>query len=110
MAVIGQESNYKHCVIGDDGEAYGLMQVHPSQHGDRMERMKISEDELLDPYANVVVGVDYLAECIEEGGLVWGLMAYNGGASYANEMTKKGVISEYAESVMVLYELLKGGI
>lgn len=108
MAVIGQESNYKHCVIGDDGEAYGLMQIHPAQHEDRMARLKITKDELLDPYANVVVGVDYLAECIEEGGLEWGLMAYNGGFKYANEMTKQGVISEYAESVMMLTELLKG--
>lgn len=106
MAVIGQESNYQHCALGDEGNAYGLMQVHPSQHGDRMERLKVSD--LYDPYENVTVGIDYLAACIEEGGLEWGLMAYNGGFQYANEMTKQGVVSEYAESVMMLTELLKG--
>lgn len=102
MAVIGIESNYKADEIGDSGNAYGLMQVHPSQHSDRMARLKISKEELLDPYANVVVGVDYLAECIERGGLEWGLMAYNGGPTYANEMTKQGIITEYAETVIYL--------
>ena len=102
MAVIGIESNYKADEIGDSGNAYGLMQVHPSQHSDRMARLKISKEELLDPYANVVVGVDYLAECIEKGGLEWGLMAYNGGPTYANEMTKQGIITEYAETVIYL--------
>ena len=106
MSVIGQESNYQHCALGDEGNAYGLMQVHPSQHGDRMERLKVTD--LYDPYENVIVGVDYLAECIEEGGLVWGLHCYNGGASYANEKEAQGVVSEYAESVMMLTELLKG--
>ena len=106
MAVIGQESNYQHCALGDDGNAYGLMQVHPSQHGDRMERLKVSD--LYDPYENVIVGVDYLAECIEEGGLEWGLHCYNGGAKYANALHEQGTISEYAEGVMMLAELLKG--
>lgn len=106
MAVIGQESNYQHCALGDDGEAYGLMQIHPSQHGDRMERLKVSD--LYDPYENVIVGVDYLAECIEEGGLEWGLHCYNGGAKYANALHEQGTISEYAEGVMTLAELLKG--
>lgn len=107
MAVIGQESNYRHCLIGDDGKSKGLMQVQEKWHTERMERMKVTD--LMNPYENVIVGVDYLAECIEKGGLEWGLMAYNGGASYANEKTKQGVISEYAESVLFLYELLKGG-
>lgn len=102
LAVIGQESNYKADSIGDEGNAYGLMQVHPSQHEARMERLKV--ENLLDPYENVVVGIDYLAECIAEGGLEWGLMAYNGGPSYANEMTKQGVLTEYAESVIYLSE------
>ena len=102
MAVIGQESNYKADAVGDSGNAFGLMQVHPAQHEDRMERMKVTN--LLDPYENVVIGVDYLAECIEKGGLEWGLMAYNGGPTYANEMTKQGIITEYAESVIYLSE------
>lgn len=108
LAVIGQETNYKADAVGDEGNAYGLMQVHPAQHEARMERMKVTN--LLDPYENVVVGVDYLAECIEQGGLEWGLMCYNGGAAYADEMTKQGVVSEYAEGVMMLAELLENEI
>ena len=106
MAVIGQESNYRHCLTGDNGESYGLMQVMKSQHEERMDKLECTN--LLNPYENVTVGVDYLAECIEKGGLEWGLMAYNGGFKYANEMTKQGVVSEYAEGVMMLTDLLKG--
>lgn len=107
MAVIGQESNYKHCEIGDYGRSYGLMQIQKQFHEERMERLKVTD--LLDPYENVIVGVDYLAECIEKGDLEYGLMAYNGGMAYANEMTAQGTVSEYAESVLMLAELLKGG-
>ncbi len=106
LAVIGQESNYKADKIGDNGNSYGLMQVQPIWHEERMNTYNVTD--LLNPYENVLIGVDYLAECIEKGGLEWGLMAYNGGASYANEKTKQGVVSEYAESVMLLAELLEG--
>ncbi len=107
LAVIGQESNYKADVIGDNGNSYGLMQVQPAHHGGRMNQYNVTD--LLNPYENVLIGTDYLAECIAKGGIEWGLMAYNGGASYANEMTEQGVISEYAESVIMLAELLKEG-
>ena len=106
MAVIGQESNYQHCALGDDGNSYGLMQIQKRFHEERMERLKVSD--LYDPYENVIVGIDYLAELIEMGGLEWGLTAYNGGFQLANELEKQGVVSEYAESVMMLTEMLKG--
>ena len=105
LSVIGHESNYQHCALGDDGESYGLMQVKKKYHEDRMERLKVTD--LYDPYENVIVGVDYLAELIQKGGIEWGLMAYNGGIAYANEKTELGIITEYAESVLMLAELLK---
>ena len=105
MSIIGQESNFSHCIVGDDGESKGLMQVQEKWHTERMERLKV--DDLYDPYENVIVGVDYLAELLAKGDLEWALMAYNGGEAYADEMTKQGVVSEYAESVMMLAELLK---
>lgn len=107
LAVIGQESNYNADAIGDNGNSYGLMQVQPAQHGSRMNQYNVTD--LLNPYENILIGVDYLAECIEKGGLEWGLMAYNGGFEYANAMTEQGTITEYAESVLMLAELLRGG-
>jgi soluble lytic murein transglycosylase-like protein len=107
LAVIGIESNYKADVIGDNGNSYGLMQVQPKWHEERMVQYNVTD--LLNPYENALIGTDYLAECIEKGGLEWGLMCYNGGQAQANGYTEMGVVSEYAESVMVLSEFLKGG-
>ena len=104
IAVIAQESNYDAGAIGDNGNSVGLMQVQYHQHVDRITEFNVTD--LTNPYENVLVGVDYLAECIGKGGLEWGLMAYNGGFNHANNMTAQGVITEYAESVIYLSENL----
>ena len=107
LAVIGQESNYRADMVGDGGDSVGLMQVQPKWHAERMEKFNVTD--LTNPYENVLIGTDYLAECIGKGGLEWGLMCYNGGAEYANAKTEQGVVTEYVEGVMLLAELLKGG-
>lgn len=106
-AVIGIESNYKANSVGDNGDAYGLMQVQPKWYEAEMERLKISKEELLDPYANVVVGVDVLAGYVERFGVEYGLVAYNAGPDDAIAMKEQGTITEYAESVIMLADLLK---
>lgn len=98
-AIIEQESYFDSGKIGDDGASYGLMQVQPYWHEDRMELFDCHD--LLDPYQNVRVGIDYLAELIATGKSIdWVLMAYNGGPSYADEMRDAGTISEYAKQVL----------
>lgn len=78
IAMIRHESNYDPMDIGDGGNSYGLMQVQPRWHSDRMEKLGVSD--LFDPYQNVLVGVDYLDEMLDEGeGMEWALRAYNGG-------------------------------
>ena len=107
MAVIGQESNYNHCVLGDDGESYGLMQVQKSQHEDRMERLKVTD--LYDPYENVLVGIDYLAECMSKYPKVASaLTVYNAGERGANELYfSRGIDGNgYANKVMERWETL----
>lgn len=101
IAMIQRESTYKADVIGDNGEAFGLMQVQPKWHQERMDKLGVTD--LLDPYQNVIVGVDYLAEMIDKGnGLEWALMAYNAGATGAN----KGCGSTYAADVFEINESL----
>lgn len=100
LAVIEKESNYNASEIGDNGNSYGLMQVQPSQHWDRMERLGVTD--LLDPYQNVLVGIDYLAECLREyRTMEEALTVYNAGASGAEELYfSKGIMcSPYAEDV-----------
>lgn len=108
LAVIGQESNYKLDAVSEDGLCLGLMQVQKGCHEDRMDRL--GAVNLLDPYDNVIVGIDYLSECIERGGLKWGLMAYNGGPEYADAKTTQGITTEYVESILYLYESMGGGL
>lgn len=101
VSMIFHESNYDSAVIGenDSGYSYGLMQIMPRWNYDRMERLGCLD--LLNPYQNVRVGVDLLAEYIQKGyGIEWALMAYNGGPSYANRKAAEGVVSAYATRIM----------
>lgn len=99
LSVIEQESTYMADVMGDGGNAYGLMQIHPQWHQARMDELGYTD--LLNPYENVAVGIDYLAELANEGkGQAWMLMAYNGGADYADKLLEQGVTSEYALEVI----------
>ncbi len=101
VSMIFHESNFDSAVIGenDSGYSYGLMQIMPRWNYDRMERLGCLD--LLNPYQNVRVGVDLLAEYIQKGyGIEWALMAYNGGPSYANRKAAEGVVSGYATRIM----------
>lgn len=95
FAMAFHESTYKADNIGDGGNSYGLLQVQPKWHWERMKRFGCTDkDGLLDPYMNVTVAVDYLAEQIARyGDLAKGLTAYNKG-HYA------GTITNYAKNVM----------
>lgn len=98
-AIIQRESQFDPNTIGDNGASYGLMQVQPLWHEDRMELLNCND--LFDPYQNVRVGIDYLAELVKTGkSISWVLMAYNGGRSYADEMQEAGQVSQYAKDVI----------
>ena len=105
LAIIERESNYKKEAIGDNGESFGLMQVKAKYHYQRM--LDLGCTDLLDAYDNVRVGIDILAELVEQdNGIVWALMAYNGGRSYADDMTKQSKVSNYAKEVINRSETL----
>lgn len=97
MAMIKKESNYNPSNMGDGGRAYGLMQIHPRWHSGRMQRLGCTE--LLDPYHNVTVGIDYLAELYKKYDCDYAkaLTAYNQG-SY------KGTVTQYAKAVLAVAE------
>lgn len=100
MGVLKKESSFKTQTMGDRGEAYGLMQVQKKWHRARMN--KVGATDLLNPYDNVSVGIDYLAELYKANNKNWHktLMAYNGGQAYANRRTStyySRKVMEYAE-------------
>lgn len=111
VAMIGKESTYRADAKGDKGKSLGLMQIQPRWHYERMERLGC--DDLLDPYDNVTVGIDFLAELIEkyDGNVNMALMAYNAGATGAKRnWFSKGIYeNKYSKAVMTLAEELKEG-
>lgn len=99
IAMIERESNFKADTIGDKGDSFGLMQIQPKWHQERMNRLGCTD--LLDPFQNVTVGIDIIAGHIQTNADVeYVLMAYNGGSSYANKKLESGDISDYALSIV----------
>lgn len=111
MAMIFFESNYQADAIGDGGNSLGLMQIQERWHKDRMERLDV--DNLLNPYQNVTVGMDFLAELLDEydGNIEMALMAYNAGRSGAEEywFSKGEYSNDYSRKVVELAWLMNGG-
>lgn len=102
MAIIERESSYDAENIGDDGESFGLMQIQPKWHQERMDWF--GADDLLNPYQNTTVGIDYLVELLEQyGDMEKALVAYNRG-SY------NGVVTDYAKEVLEISEKLKESV
>lgn len=112
FAMIAKESNYNAQEIGDDGKSYGLMQVQEQWHEDRIDELEVNN--LLDPYQNVLVGVDYLAELLTyyDGNIEKALTAYNAGATgaYDNYFRHGISASEYAEEVIENSKIIDEGM
>lgn len=91
------ESSFKTDCVGDSGDSLGLMQVQPYWHSGRMQRLGCTD--LLDPFQNVTVAVDYLSEMLNrhDGDIAKALVSYNQG-SY------KGTITSYAKAVLATAE------
>ena len=95
LALIERESGYRYDATGDNGNSKGLMQIYEKFNIDRME--KVGATDLYNPYDNMRVGVDFLAEIqnryadSNEAHCV--LMVYNMGASGANNLWEDGIYS-----------------
>ena len=98
VAMIAQESDFREGAVGDGGDSAGLLQIQRKLHQERMDRLGC--DNLLDPYQNITVAVDYIAELKDiNPDLYWVLMCYNGGFRQADERMATGNYSEYAVEV-----------
>lgn len=95
-ATIERESRWDPKAV--NGDCMGLMQISERWHRERMERLGVTD--LFDPYDNILVGVDYMAELFEkyeDAGMV--LMVYNGD-SRAKDLQATENLSEYAEWIL----------
>ena len=60
IAMIERETQFDADAIGDNCHSFGLMQIQQKWHQKRMDKLGVTD--LMDPYQNVLVGIDYLAE------------------------------------------------
>lgn len=95
------------------GNQYGLMQINVQVHKNRIAKYGWNEQDMLDPYKNLMVAGDYLSELYETYGddnpIV--LNAYNGNWKAINKYKEYGYLSEYVEDVLdrsMNYERLHG--
>ena len=94
-AVIERESSWRPDAV--NGSCIGLMQINPEYHAARMERLGV--EDLLDPYDNILVGTDFLAELFREYGDIYAvLMYYNAGYDGLREWRAEKY-SDYAVEV-----------
>lgn len=93
IATIQKESTFNTYCLGDDGRSAGLMQIQAKWHLPRM--IELDCTDLFDPFQNITVGINYLAELYTKYGCDYGkaLTAYNQG-SY------KGTVTQYAKAVL----------
>ncbi len=101
LSIIKHESNFDPNHIGDNGKSYGLMQVMASEHTDRC--IELEAVNLLNPYQNVRVGIDFLAELLETKSFDDAMTFYSGGNTEYGAIVK-ATAEQIAEGVMVTTE------
>lgn len=109
FAVIEKESTYNPDLIGDNGNSFGLMQIQYRWHTDRMKALDCTD--LLNPYENVYVGIDILAELFDKypNDINYVLMCYNGGEMFAQKQVAKGIYTtEYTRAVREIQIAIHG--
>lgn len=92
---------YKFDKVGDGGQSKGYMQIYEKWHTDRMKRLNCTD--LMNPYQNVRVGIDFLSYLLKKYGTVQdALAAYNYGEKGAREhLWSNGVyVYSYNSAIM----------
>lgn len=110
-AMAYQESRFNPTV--SNGKYYGLMQINVKIHSKRIERYGYTAEDMFDPYKNLVVAADYLAELYElysdENPIV--LCLYSGNWKAVSKYKEYGFMPDYVEDVLTRsadYERLHG--
>ena len=105
------ESESRGYIYAENGNCKGLTQINAVYHADRMKKLGITD--IYDPYGNILLCADYLAELrTEKDDIYYILMRYNMATVTANKMYDKGEISSYAQNIVtrageLAYEQLK---
>lgn len=111
IAMCFYESSFNADAIGDNGECMGLMGISPRWCWPEME--KLNCPDMRDPYQNVTVGIDILAQKMVkyDGNPEMALMSYNAGDAGAHRLWfDKGIYSTtYSSNIMNMSFALDNG-
>ena len=111
IAMCFYESSFNVDAIGDNGECMGLMGISPRWCWPEME--KLNCPDMRDPYQNVTVGIDILAQKLAkyDGNTEMALMSYNAGDAGAHRLWfDKGIYSTtYSSKIMNMSFALDNG-
>ena len=111
IAMCFYESSFNADAIGDNGEGMGLMGINPRWCWPEME--KLNCPDMRDPYQNVTVGIDILAQKMAkyDGNPEMALMSYNAGDAGAHRLWfDKGIYSTtYSSNIMNMSFALDNG-
>ena len=99
-AIAFRESRFK--ADAENKNCKGLMQINVKIHKKRIEKYGWTEADMLDPYKNLMLAADYLAELYELYGddnpIV--LSIYSGNYKAVNKYKEYGIMCDYAEKVL----------
>lgn len=111
IAMCFYESSFNADAIGDNGECMGLMGINPRWCWPEME--KLNCPDMRDPYQNVTVGIDIIAQKMAkyDGNPEMALMSYNAGDAGAHRLWfDKGIYSTtYSSNIMNMSFALDNG-
>lgn len=84
------------------GPHYGLMQVNVKIHAPRLEKYGYTEEDMFDPYCNLMVAADYLSELYElygdENPII--LSVYSGNWKAVSRYKEYGHLSKYVQTIL----------
>lgn len=99
QAIVWTESRCIPSAQSADKSCKGLMQIKPSCHQERMEKLGVRN--IFGVWENLKVGTDYLAEIAEtEPDIGVALMIYNGSSPEKVEAGRQGKLSAYARQIL----------
>lgn len=104
LAIIEQESGYEFDKTGDGGQSKGYMQIYEKWHTDRMQKLNCTD--LMNPYQNVKVGIDFLSYLLKKYGTVQdALAAYNYGERGAREHLWNNGVYVYSYNTAIMQRM-----
>ena len=89
---------------GDGGQSKGYMQIYEKWHTDRMQNLGCTD--LMNPYQNVRVGIDFLSYLLKKYGTIQDtLAAYNYGEKGAREYLWSNGVYVYSYNTAIIQRM-----